>query len=81
MTISFEKAWEKLEKITKKLDDGNLTLETSLQLYEEGIRYARTCLSLLNEAEKKIEVLNIKEGELVLEEHDPDTFLENNGNE
>ena len=81
MAISFEKAWEKLEEITKKLEDGKLTLETSLQLYEEGIRYARICLSLLDEAEKKIEVLNIKEGELILEEYDPDTFLENNENE
>ena len=59
----FEAAIAELESIVKKLEDGDLPLETSLQLYERGVQLSRFCHSRLEEAERRIEVLN-ERGEL-----------------
>ena len=59
----FETAIAELESIVKKLEDGDLPLETSLQLYERGVQLSRFCHSSLEEAERRIEVLN-EHGEL-----------------
>ena len=53
----FEQALEALEKIVERLEKGELTLEESLKLYEEGIRLSRLCHGKLEEAEGKIEML------------------------
>jgi len=53
----FEKALEELEQIVAKLEKGNLSLEESLKLFEEGIKLSRFCNSKLEEAERKIEIL------------------------
>lgn len=53
----FEDAFQKLESIVKKLEDGNLGLEESLKIFEEGVRLSRFCSKKLDEAEKKVEVL------------------------
>ena len=55
--ISFEDALERLEKIVDLLEAGNLGLEESLKIYEEGVGLARRCARYLDEAEKRIEVL------------------------
>lgn len=55
--LKFEKALENLEEIVSSLEAGDLELEKSLKIFEEGIKMARTCQSHLNEAEKKIEKL------------------------
>ena len=54
---SFEGALQKLETIVQRLEKGELTLEESLGLYEEGIRLSRLCHAKLEEAEGKIEQL------------------------
>lgn len=59
----FETAIAELESIVKKLEDGDLPLETSLQLYERGVQLSRFCHSRLEEAERRIELLN-ERGEL-----------------
>jgi len=59
----FETAIAELESIVKKLEDGELPLETSLELYERGVQLSRFCHSRLEEAERRIEVLN-ERGEL-----------------
>ena len=59
----FEAAIAELEAVVKKLEDGDLPLETSLQLYERGVQLSRFCHSSLEEAERRIEVLN-ERGEL-----------------
>ena len=59
----FEAAIAELESIVKKLEDGDMPLETSLQLYERGVQLSRFCHSSLEEAERRIEVLN-ERGEL-----------------
>ncbi|MGK7345629.1 MAG: exodeoxyribonuclease VII small subunit [Candidatus Nitrospinota bacterium M3_3B_026] len=63
--MKFEAALKRLEEIVGKLEDGDLELEKSIELFEEGIKMAKTCQKKLDEAEKKIEKL-VKErgGEL-----------------
>ena len=53
----FEQALEALEKLVERLEKGELTLEESLRLYEEGVRLSRLCHEKLEEAEGKIEML------------------------
>ncbi|HLE20630.1 MAG TPA: exodeoxyribonuclease VII small subunit [Vicinamibacteria bacterium] len=53
----FESALKKLEEIVKELEEGELTLEKSLERYEEGVALARFCNAKLNEAEARIEML------------------------
>ena len=72
--ISFEKAMERLEKITAELSREGITLEESLALYEEGVTLARLCNKQLEDTERKIKILQISsDGEI--EEKD---FPENN---
>ena len=54
---TFEQALSELEQIVQKLEKGELPLEESLRLYEEGIRLSRLCHAKLEEAEGRIEVL------------------------
>jgi exodeoxyribonuclease VII small subunit len=64
----FEDALSKLEKIVAKLEEGDVPLEESLKLFEEGIRLSRLCNQKLDEAEKKVEIL-LKNKEGVLRPH------------
>ena len=54
----FEAAIAELETIVKKLEEGDLALETSLKLYERGVQLSRFCHAQLEQAEKRIEILN-----------------------
>jgi exodeoxyribonuclease VII small subunit len=54
----FEAALGELEAIVKKLEEGDLTLENSLALYERGVELSRFCHARLADAEKRIEILN-----------------------
>jgi exodeoxyribonuclease VII small subunit len=59
----FEAAISELETIVKKLEEGELALEQSLVLYERGVQLSRFCHARLEEAERRIEILN-ERGEL-----------------
>ena len=54
---SFEASLEALEQIVRQLESGDLPLEKSLELFEQGIRLSRECQERLSEAERRIEVL------------------------
>jgi exodeoxyribonuclease VII small subunit len=54
----FEAAIAELEGIVKKLEQGDLPLEKSLELYERGVQLSRFCHSRLEEAERRIEFVN-----------------------
>lgn len=58
----FESALERLDEITDLLESGDATLEDSLSLYTEGLEIAHFCTSKLNEAEKKIKLIAVKNG-------------------
>ncbi len=47
----------RLEEIVRLLEGGTLPLEESLALFEEGVKLSRRCLTVLNEAERKVERL------------------------
>ena len=53
----FEAAIAELETIVKKLEEGDLPLDKSLELYERGVQLSRFCHTRLEEAEKRIEIL------------------------
>ncbi len=73
----FEDALNKLEKIVSELEEGNLPLEESLKLFEEGIRLSRFCNQKLDEAEKKVEILSRgKDGILKARPFDPSASSE-----
>ena len=59
----FEAAIAELEGIVKKLEEGDLPLEQSLQLYERGVQLSRFCHAQLEAAERRIEILD-ERGEL-----------------
>ena len=54
---SFEASLEALERIVQELEQGDLPLEKSLELFEQGIGLSRQCQDRLNQAERRIEVL------------------------
>lgn len=59
----FESAIAELESIVKTLEEGDLALEKSLQLFERGVQLSRYCHARLEEAERRVEILN-ERGEL-----------------
>lgn len=54
---TFEASLAALEKIVRELERGDLPLEESLQLFEQGVRLSRECQERLNQAERRIELL------------------------
>ena len=61
---SFEDELAKLEKITKELEEGDLSLEESLKHFDEGVKLAEYCNSKLNDAQRKVEILLKKDNSL-----------------
>lgn len=55
--IKFETALDRLEEIVGRLQDGNLPLDESLKIFEEGIELIRICQEKLDSAESKVSVL------------------------
>ena len=63
----FEEALEELEKVVERLESGELSLEDSLAVFEDGVRLVKFCNQKLTEVEKKIELLvKEKDGKLQL---------------
>jgi len=56
-TKKFEDSLKKLEQIVDRLEEGDLALDESLKLFEEGIRLSRLCTKQLEEAERKVDIL------------------------
>jgi len=54
---SFEDSLSKLEAIVEKMESGDLKLEDSLKLFEEGMKLTKDCNARLNEIEKKVKQL------------------------
>lgn len=70
--VRFEEALKRLEKIVERLEAGDVPLDESLSLYEEGIALFRGCSSKLEEAKKKVEILTKKgSGKLSPEPFEP----------
>ena len=66
--IKFEEAMTRLENIVEELERGDLDIDKSLEIFEEGIKMSRLCSKKLNEAEARIEKLSKgKKGDLITE--------------
>jgi exodeoxyribonuclease VII small subunit len=59
---TFESSLAALEQIVRELERGELPLEKSLELFEQGVRLSRECQERLQAAERRIEVL-LRDGE------------------
>lgn len=72
MERSFEASLTELEGIVNKLETGDLPLESSLELFEAGIKLSRECRERLSKAERRIEILMTEaDGSLTAEALDP----------
>lgn len=60
----FEEALARLEQITRDLEEGDLSLEDSLRIFDEGVKLAEFCSRRLDEARRKVDLL-LKKGEIL----------------
>ena len=56
--LKFEDAMKRLEEIVAKLEEGELILDETLDLFEEGVKLSKFCMKKLQDAEKRIEILS-----------------------
>lgn len=64
--MDFEKKLSRLEEIVVKMEKGELALEDSLKLFEEGVKLSRECHQRLSEAESKVKLLmSVEDGQAV----------------
>lgn len=61
--LSFEQALERLEEIVARIEGGQVPLEESIEKYAEGMTLLKTCRTILDSAEKKIQLLAKGEGD------------------
>ncbi len=70
---NFETSMKRLEEIVQQLEGGEMPLEDSLQVFEEGMKLAAFCSRKLEEAEKKVTLLvREQEGSFIEKPFDPD---------
>lgn len=55
--VKFEDALARLETIVNELEKGDLPLNDSLKIFEEGIKLSKSCLKMLDDAERKVEIM------------------------
>ncbi len=66
---TFEQSITELEKIVERLENGDVTLDESLELFEKGIKLSKSCQKMLDSAEKKVSVLMANDdGEMIKED-------------
>ena len=65
--MNFEQALTRLEDIVKKLESGNVSLDESIEIYQEGITLSKQCSAMLEEAEGKVMSIVNKEQEIIEE--------------
>ena len=63
-SFPFEASLDKLEKLVEKMEDGDLTLEESLKIFEEGVKLTKECQQALADAEQKVKLLIEESGEV-----------------
>ena len=68
----FEECLQRLEMIVDELEEGDLALEQSLALFEEGMKLSDSCRKELEEAEGKVEILLKQNGKLQAEPFEPE---------
>ena len=73
---TFESSLEELERIVRELEQGELTLEKSLELFEQGVKLSRECQERLSQAERRIEMLTRdNQGRAIVTAFEPENEL------
>lgn len=73
---TFESSLEELERIVRELEQGELTLENSLELFERGVKLSRECQERLSQAERRIEMLTRdNQGRAIVTAFEPESEL------
>ncbi len=62
--LSFEQVMERLESIVSQLEEGDLALEKTVQLFEQGMSLAKAGMERLDEADRKVTILLENDGEI-----------------
>ena len=70
--IQLEKSLKELEKLVDKMEQGDLSLEKSLDYFEKGIKLTRQCQQALQQAEQRVQILVQQAEQEQLEEFDDD---------
>ena len=65
--INFEEAMKKLEQITAELEKGDLSLDEAVKKFEEGIKLSKECNKILEDSEKRINILINNDGNITEE--------------
>ena len=71
--LDYEAAISELESLVTKLEQGDISLEESLKLYENGVLISRDCQEALQQAEKKVSMLVQQMDKTELVEFDPES--------
>lgn len=70
--IDFEAALQQIEDLIGNMEQGNISLEESLQLFERGMKLVRSCETVLGEAEQRVQILLEKDKKQTLKDFEPD---------
>lgn len=65
--VNFEETMKQLELIANELEKGDLSLDKSVAKFEEGMKLSKTCVEMLEEAERKISILLQENGKMIEE--------------
>ena len=71
--LDYEAAVKELEALVERLEDGDISLEESLKLYERGVLLTRDCQESLQAAEQKVQMLLQQSGQSNMVDFDPET--------
>jgi exodeoxyribonuclease VII small subunit len=69
--VNFEESLKALEALVTQMEKGDLSLEESLQAFEQGVALTRDCQARLASAEQQVRKLMEDQGEILLEPFDP----------
>lgn len=70
--LDFEQSLKALETLVQQMEQGELTLQQSLEAFEEGVKLTRACQQQLETAEQRVQVLVEKNGEVTATPLDPE---------
>lgn len=62
--VNFEKSLAELEALVERMEEGELSLEESLKAFEAGIRLTQQCQQALNQAQQRVQLLSVQDGEV-----------------
>ena len=66
--MAFEESMQNLEEIVRKLESGSPTLDDSIKMFEDGVRYTNICNEYLKDAKMKVEMLTKTDSEFEIED-------------